>query len=283
MGILRFIALLIVIAIAYCAYNIVPSPWTFIITSVIGGLITEYLNRLFNKPPILDEEKLAKSISRESQKLRDEHETKIHQNKLILSDLENWMGKTHLIYIDYRDGELSITEHRDPVLPHFKETKKVLGSRNVYTLWTNSIETSNNLKKKGEKTIEAFHVMIDKELEVIPLKKSLKWGLLPKPSYSQLRVRQSIFDGIKNIENLNLSIKDRFLNDGTRTLAEGEPETLFCLKKIIEKIVENELMREKIRIYDEVKEKLDWRDPFKEFHEKLDEIIQEYRFSKVRS
>jgi len=263
--------------------KIVPSLFTPVIITVVGHVVIKMLEKLFGEQPIIDEEKFAKEIAAESQKLREEHERIIHQNKLILSDLENWMEKTTFTYMDYREGEFKDTIHRNPNLPHFEKTKKVLENRNAYILWTNGVETSNNLKKKGKKAIELYHTAIEKELEVIPLKKSLGWRPLPEDSYYILSIRQSIFDGIKNIKNLNLHIKNRFLNDGGRLLAEGEQEILVHLKKIIENLVENDVMRENIRIFNEAKEKLDWREPFKEFQEKLDEIIQEYRFSKIRS
>lgn len=247
--------------------------------TVAGHMVIKMLDRLFGERPIIDEEKLAT----EQQKLKEEYEKRLHQNKLILIDLENWIEKTEFAYIDYRDGELEDAKHRNSDLPHFENTKKVLENRNAYTLWTKGIENSNCLHTKGKNAIKTFHTKLDRELESIPLKKSLKWGLLQEHSYVLFGVRQSIFDGIKNIKNLNLQINNGFLLDGTRTLAEGETETLTRLKKIIENLVENEIMRKNIRIYNEVKEKIDYREPFKEFQKRLNEIIQEYRFSKIRS
>lgn len=215
--------------------------------------------------------------------LGEEYETKIHYIKLICSDLENWMNKTHFADIDYLDGELYSHEHIDPDLYYFADTKKTLKRRNAYKLWTNGVKTSNKLKNEGEKAIKAFHDMIDKELEIIPLKKSPNYGLLPVPSYSHLWIRQSIFDGINNIKNLKLSLEGRVLKDGpsnfAHKLANGKPENLIQLKGIIENLVENEVMKENIRSFNNAKEKLDWKDPFKEFQEKLDEITRKYEWN----
>ena len=208
------------------------------------------------------------------------NERRAHQNRLILSDLENWMGKTRFTDIGYRDGELNTREHRDPELPHFEETTKILENRNAYTLWINGIETSNNLKKDGKEAIGYFHTIIDEQLEPIPLKKSLLWSS-PVDSYVQLGIRRSIFDGINNINDLNLRIENRFLHDGGSYLAEGEKAILVDLKKIIENLINNEILKEKIKIFNESKEKLDNREPFKKFKEKLDDLIKEYGYTKI--
>lgn len=208
---------------------------------------------------------------------------RLHQNRLILDGLENWKSETKFAEIDYRDGKICYREHKNPDLKYFEKIENILKKNNSYNLWTNGIMESNNIKTRGKEAIESFHTIIDKELEIIPLKKSLKWGLLPEPSYSQLGIQQSIFDGINNIKNLNLVIKDRFIRDGTRTLAEGEPENLIQLKRIIESLVENEILKNEIKIFNESKEKLDKREPFKKFNEKLIELIKDYGYSKIYS
>lgn len=200
---------------------------------------------------------------------------------LIFKGLQIWNSKTEFAYIDYRDGEIGYREHKNPNIDYFDKIENTLIKNNIYNLWTNGIVESNNIITRGKESILEFHTIIEKGLEISPLKKSVKWGLLPEPSYSQLGIQQSIFDGINNIKNLNLVIKEGFLNDGTRGLAEGEPENLIQLKRIIENFIENESLKEKMKIFNESKQKLDNKEPFKKFNEKLSELIKEYRYSKI--
>jgi len=209
-----------------------------------------------------------------------EERARLHQNKLILENLKNWYSKTIFADIDYRDGEICCREHENPDLDYFEKIENILKENNIYNLWKNGIVESEKIKTRGNEAISKFHTIIEKELEIIPLKKSSGWRPLPEDSYSILCIRQTIFERIKN-KNFNLHIKDKFLYDGGRLLAEGGQAILVHLKEIIENLVENEVMSENMRIFNESKEKLDYREPFKKFREKLNELIKDYTYSKI--
>lgn len=151
MDLISIIAYIFILAIAYCAYNIVPSPWTPVITSIVGGLILESLKRLFEKPSSIDEEKLGKEIARETQKLKKEGERlKILNDKVF----KLWMN------IQKNESEFkietSIDENIDTVL--LKEAKSFLKERRkkygqILDLRKKITELKKNYNRIGEDII----------------------------------------------------------------------------------------------------------------------------------
>jgi hypothetical protein len=115
-------------------------------------------------------------------------------------------------------------------------------------------------------------------LESIRLKKSLKIGVLSEPYYSFPRVCEAIFEEI-NGEHTDFLVDIRnCLLHGAVTLAEGEDEIPYNLKRIIEELIEDRDVREKIESFNEAKEKLDSGEPFSDFEGRIKQIILEFRW-----
>ena len=218
--------------------------------------------------------------------LKKKEEERLRQDKLILDDLKDWMSKTTFHQIKYDWVDIVSVDHKDPDsedLPYFDKDKEVLKNYNALSLWTNGIETSRQLKEKGMEALKSFHVIIDKELENISLKRSLQIGTLSEPYYSVLRIRESIFEHI-NGSAINLSTSPprtdlSYLTNGTVTLAWGEVSTINRLKKVIEDLTEDENIRSNIETYIDVKKKLDSGNAFSVFRKKIDEIFNDLKWN----
>jgi hypothetical protein len=217
----------------------------------------------------------------------------------IISDLEKWMPKTTFNRIVYATGNLKSTSHKDPArkdLPHLSRDIEVLKRHNAYVLWEEGKKNSETLKKEGMDAIENFHNMICNELEDIPLKKSLEIGSLSVSYYSVPRICEAIFTEINGEYhrlyaepdgNLKLSVilDDRRVDvvrwallHGEVRLARGREEAMKHLKKIIDDLVKDENVIKEVARYKEAEKKLNARETFKEFEDKLADIIEKLRF-----
>ena len=233
----------------------------------------------------------------EIKRLLDGRERK--RRDFIISDLEKWVPKTTFNSLVYATGNLKSTSHKNPTredLKHLRRDIVVLKRHNADVLLEEGKKNSETLKKDGIDAIENFHKMICKELEDIPLKKSLAIGTLPVPYYSVFRVREAIFREISGKHyrlypehdgNLNMSvIVDNKKSDvdmwalfhGSTRLARGREETMKCLEKIINNLVKDENLIKEVSKYKKAEKKLNARGIFKKFEDKLADIIEELRF-----
>jgi len=206
----------------------------------------------------------------------------IHKKKNRLEDFKKWSPsiKANLFY---RDGKLEYTYVKEPILQHPQEARKILEKRKIYDLWINGVKESNKLVDDGRKEIDEFESIIHNALKDSSLKESLSVNTLAEPSYAGPMVRKSIYEGIICPDDLNLEIKDNFLNDGAKKIAEGdsdEPKKIQDLKSSIDNLIKDNTLREKIRNFNEIKKNLEKEEPLKDFYIKRDELIREYEDNK---
>lgn len=203
-------------------------------------------------------------------------EERIRQDKLILEDLENWMKNTTFTIIQYNLGKFGFREHKDPTLRYLDEDVKILKKYGAYDIWEKGKTVSKQLKKDAEKAIKEFHVIVDKKLENISLKKSLEIGTLSEPYYSFPKVCEAVYE--KNDEGVSnfFGILNGFLVYGDDKIGKGKNVKLEDLKTTIEALINDETVRTKIRNFKEVEEKLYSLEPFSDFKNKIIKIKEHY-------
>lgn len=224
--------------------------------------------------------------------LNKRRQERIRQEKLLVEDLKKWMKEETFSNIGYSRGQIiGPIKHKDLKLIFFKEVVKVLQDYNIFSLWEEGKTTSDRLITETKRALETFHKIVDTATEKIPLKKSYKIGTLSEPYMSMLRIRETIYEDVCG-QPMNLkfypdarknNVSMKFLNDGAVQLAWGKVKVLNCLKSIIEKLIEDENVRNQIGIYTEAKRKLDSGELFQEFYRKLNKLISYWeRFHEFR-
>jgi len=224
-----------------------------------------------------------------------EEQKRLRRDRLIVADLRNWMRKTTFANIDYYQGKIKTIEHKDPELDYLDKDKNVLEKYNAYLHWESGKRASERPKDDGVNAIRDFHRKIEKALENILLKKSMRIGRLLEPYYSFPRICQAIFEGGELALSIKLDSKSEkfsvesdnsktqrvtgFLSSGVVTLAWGDVEILTTLQRMIKNLNENDSIRKEIDTYTECKRKLDSREPFREFEIKLQKIIADFRWN----
>jgi hypothetical protein len=240
-----------------------------LITTIIGdGIMAGLVYLLFTRSQVVKDviEALVTFNKREKQR------------RLILDDIKQWSSgvKANLIYAH---GSLTYNKMNVPDSPHYPETKKIFEEREIYDLRLKGIEESNKLVDDGKKEIDKFESLICNALKDILLKVSLTVNTLPEPSYCMPMARESIYDGIMNDKNINLKISGRFLNDGTKKIAEGDLGELKKLESRIKELINNKDLRDKIQTFNEIKKKVEDGESLKDFYVKRDELIREYEYN----
>lgn len=291
------IAILFVLLIAIGDYHFLPSMWASFGVTVAGGIFLLIIKRLLGKP-ILDEEKLAKSIAKETAKIKKKSEKNQRRANIILRNLQNWMKKTAFSSISYYKGKSTTTTHKDPHLENLDKTIKVLKDHNAYILWEKGKKTSRTIKKRGLKAVQIFHEIVDEKLKNSPLKRSLEMPFPSEYHYRLFRVRQAIFEEVNGdhsvLEVVTNQISDKptvllekkkgeivtgWLWHSNVRLAYGEIQMLNQLEKMFDELKRNKKVKKQMGIFSKCKKNLDEKQSFSRFQEELDKLIADYNWN----
>lgn len=222
------------------------------------------------------------------------NETRAKNNEFIVEDIKNWVKRSSslMAYLEYRAGHIKHNESKDPEdLPYYEETKVHLKAYNCLSLWEQAKTYSQKLKDKGKNALEKFDKKVAEIIRDLQLARSDLPGWEGRIPYCNLtRIRDAIFVEVNHRMKGN-PYYDKFskgtdgkyyslLWGGTRLarVNRHNEEILDCLKDRIEGLIDDNELRRKITVYEDVKSKMEGNNFLEQFNEKVkDEIINPFK------
>lgn len=303
-----FTIIVVVIVVAFIIYKVyefnlinLQELVTGEIVNLSAGLIVYLIGRKSGE----NHKEIAKAIvdaNKEVKEKENEEQERLRRNKLILNDLEIWMGKTTSSRLEYVNGKIESEDYKDPELDYWIEDVKVLKEWSAYTLWEEAINNSKTLKNNGINAINEFQKIVDEKLKSVPLNKSVdvqKWmDEVNENTYCFPLVCQAIFE-IVNDKGKDLKIEPNDLYSSPKYLVYSSPKyleygetkiamemssqilfsnlSLDSLKLVIEDLAKDEDVKRAIDKYNECEKSLSSREPFKGFEKQIEKIIAKFR------
>lgn len=222
---------------------------------------------------------------------KEKKDTRKRNNELIIENIETWMETSSFLManLEYIRDHIVDRGSRDPdeQLQYYEETKKHLKAYNALSLWEKAKDYSDGLKDKGKKALEQFNNEINSKFDDLNLNRSDDPNCNGERPYCNLNyIREAVFTevacrlkGKQYYARFLLGEKTKGwgLNWGDTVLARANYDIVESLKKQIEVLINNPEQQQRIKLYENVKAKMEENGYLKKFSEKLmNEIIKPF-------
>ena len=201
-----------------------------------------------------------------------------NQKLLLIANLEKLREETGFTKLDYHNGKIVKVAYEEPLVEYSAEINRILEKHNLHLMAKKATKETKEVQSKAETSMKEFQEKIKQNLETIQLKKSMTIGEpLAENTYSFPRICQAVFDE-NNGEKSGFDITDGYLWHGDTKIARDNA-SLGDLKDVLEKMVKNGELIEKVNVFRECKKLLDSGELFLQFKSELKEIINQLRWN----
>jgi hypothetical protein len=200
------------------------------------------------------------------------------QKSLLIADLTKWLEQTQFANISYFNGKIVKVSYREPQVKYPSKVNEILKKHGLRLLLEKAKQNSTELQTRAEKSMKEFHDIIDGKLKNVQLLKSVDVSKsLAKNTYSFPRVCQAIFEEISG-EKHGFNVQQGYLWHGdTKITRNGD--FLNNLKAIVEDLVKNKKLIEKVNSFRESKTKLNSGELVSQFENQLRQIISQLQWN----
>jgi len=227
---------------------------------------------------------------------REKNDKRERNNEIIVKDIEVWMEASSFLManLEYIRDRIVDRGSRDPdeQLRYYEETKKHLKAYNALSLWEKAKDYSDGLKDKGKKALEQFNNEINSIIDDLNLNRSDDQNGNRERPYCNLNyIREAVFTEVAcRLKGKQCYARFLFseetkgwgLNWGDTVLARANYDTVETLKKRIEVLISNPEQQQRIKLYENVKAKMEKNSYLKKFNERLmNEIIKPFDMGKL--
>ena len=199
------------------------------------------------------------------------------QKSLLIADLTKWLEQTQFANISYFNGKIVKVGYKEPQVKYPSEVKGIFKKHGLRLLLEKAKQDSTELQTRAEKSIKEFHDIIDGKLKAVQLMKSVDVSKsLANNTYSFPRVCQAILEEISG-EKYGFDIKQGCLWHGDTRIAR-DSNSLNDLKTIVEDVIKDKELIEKVNSFRESKTKLDSEELVSQFKNQLRQIINQLQW-----
>ena len=193
-----------------------------------------------------------------------------NQKLLLIADLEKLREETGCTNLDYCNGKIVKAQYEEPQVDYSAEVKRILEKHNLHLILKKATKETEEVQSKAETSMKEFQEKIKQNLETIQLKKSMTIGeRLAENTLSFPRICQAVFDE-NNGEKSGFDIIDDYLWHGDTKIARDNA-SLDDLKDVLEKMVKNGELIDKVNVFRECKKLLNSGELFLQFKSELKE------------